>query len=81
MMSTSYLRWDGDENGDGNENGDGDGDGDEIRMYLLPGMKKIGASSKKSLNFSAFSVADEMMSFSSGRNREISFSKPNRISV
>ena len=49
--------------------------------YRRPGMRKMGAKSKYSLNFSASRVAEEMSSLISGRNRAISFTKPNRMSV
>ena len=49
--------------------------------YLRPGMRKMGAKSKYSLNFSASRVAEEIKSLISGRNRAISFTSPNKMSV
>lgn len=46
-----------------------------------PGMLNTGAPSKYSENFSASSVALEMISFKSGLNLAISFTNPNNIWV
>jgi len=49
--------------------------------YRRPGILKMGASLKKSENFSASSVALEMRSRISGRKAAISFTRPKRTSV
>lgn len=51
------------------------------QIDVIPGILKIGASSKNSENFSASSVALDMSNFKSVLKRVMSFISPNRMSV